>query len=701
MPFNPSTAKLKFNPATARPKTTVKPSEERAMKAAQDRAAAGHDDNAFLQSLGSIANGASFGLLNTIDAGRVKLQTQVENLARNAKGKPQRFSSDEAYRATKKVNDQASAKFAASHPITNFTGNLMGGIIAPGVSKAAQWAGEAPTLFGQILRGATVGGVTGAAYGAGGAEDGQRLKGAEVGGLTGAAIGGTLPVVAAGVKTVAKPLVRTANKVINSATSGKVNILNPQREAMKSVAAALKRDGATPEQAKQITNEWLKTGASSPSLMDMASKLPSGGQATIGLVRGAALPSGPGRGAAIQYADQVASDLQGNAIGHARNLVPGEARSIPQIEEALQGTRAANAQNLYGEIYNQPIDVRKETLAALSDAPGRKALMRSRASAVANGRWDQVSEIDNMMGLQGEPVDWTSRGPQFNVLDALTGKQAEVLPQAPQVSGGTLDRARIQMRELAAQNARAGNNDMARGMFQRVHDIDSSMAAVPEFQPARADYANLSNQLDAIPEGALAANPAQNPAEFQALMQQRIGAAQPVGPIPATEAENAIRQSMQVGGARQMESQIGAAPEGALGYLKRLGTSTNAGQNLESLYGPDEAQRFQSAINNERLRVQNANSINPMNGSRTAVNVADTLDANTVGTAASALHGNFGPLLSKLISNPTLTDQEREQIVRLVLGQAQIPQVANANGSVISPYATGLAVQQQNRNGNQ
>jgi hypothetical protein len=433
--------------------------------------------------------------------------------------------------------------------------------------------------------------------------------------------------------------------------------------------------------------------------MDMASKLPSGGQATIGLVRGAALPAGPARGAAIQYADQVASDLQGNAIGHARNLVPSESRAIPQIEEALQGTRASNAQNLYGEIYNQPIDVRKETLAALSDAPGRAALARSRASAVANGRWDQVAEIDNLLDLQGKSVDWTNRGPQFNVLDALSGKQAEVLPPAPQVSGGTLDRARIQMRELAAQNARSGANDMARGLYGRVNDIDSSMAAVPAFQPARADYANLSNQLEALPEGALAANPAQNPAQFQALMQQRIGAAQPVGPIPATEAENAIRQAMQVGGARQMESQIGAAPEGALGYLKRVGTSTNAGQNLESLYGPDKAQLFRDAINNERLRVMNANAINPMQGSRTAVNMADTVDANAVGTGMSALQGNFGPLLSKLISNPTLTDAEREQIVKLVLGQAQFPQVPGQSGSVISPYATGLAVQQQN-NGN-
>jgi hypothetical protein len=486
--------------------------------------------------------------------------------------------------------------------------------------------------------------------------------------------------------------------VVNAATSGKVNLLNPQKEATRAVANALKRDGATEAQVKQGLNEWMKSGASSPTLMDIASKLPSGGQTTIGLIRGAALPAGPARGATIKYADQVASDLQGNAIKQARSLVPNESRTVPQLTDDLTAQRSANAQNLYGEIYNKPIDVRKETLSALSDAPGRKALMRSRASAVANGRWDQVAEIDNMMGLQGEPVDWTSRGPQFNVLDALTGKQAEVLPQAPQVSGGTLDRARIQMRELAAQNARAGNNDMARGMFQRVNDIDSSMAAVPEFQPARADYANLSNQLDAVPEGAMVGNAAQDPAQFAQLLQQRLGAAQPVGNIPASQAQQGIQGAAQLGGARQIETQIGAAPEGALGYLKRMGTSTNAGENLGALYGPDEAQRFQGAINNERLRVQNANNINPMNGSRTAVNMADGLDANMVGSAAAATQGHIMPLLSRILSHPTLTDQEREEIVKLVLGQAQVPQAANTYGPVLSPYAVG-AVQSQN-NGN-
>ncbi|MCR6660729.1 MAG: hypothetical protein NVV72_15795 [Asticcacaulis sp.] len=246
-------------------------------------------------------------------------------------------------------------------------------------------------------------------------------------------------------KTPFRPIVRVANK----ATGGK--LLDPVYQAKQTLAAAIKRDGGSPEQVAQIVNEWQATGASSPSLLDAVSKLPTGGQATLAEVRGAAMNSPVARGTAKAYRNNIEANLQDNAQNLTDRLHP-DMRTTQQFVDDTKALRSRNAESLYRDDYATQLPVNKETLTGLSDAPGRSALARSRASAVANGRWDQVAEIDQLLQAQKGPVDWTSRGPQFNVLDALTGKAAERLPEVPTVSGGTLDRARIQTITPAPQN---------------------------------------------------------------------------------------------------------------------------------------------------------------------------------------------------------------------------------------------------------
>lgn len=680
--YSPSAGVKSSAPLSGPPKRNVEhPRAPLTMQRAKKDAVARQNSPGFLNSVGT---GASYGFLNTIDANQARAQTMVENLARDVVGKPHRYSSDEAYKATKATDDQVDRKYAQERPVSNFVGNVGGGFLAPGIAKGAGWAGQGQGLLSRTARSAALGAASGAAYGAGGSEDGSRLQGAGVGALTGAAVGAVLQPVAEGVgQLVVAPAARAANKAVNAMTEGKVNLLSPAREATKALAAALKRDGATPQQAQQITNEWLRTGASSPTLLDMASRLPSGGQTTLGLVRGAALGAGPARGQAVQYAEQVASDLQPNAIRAARGLTP-ETRTVPQMTDDITATRRANANQNYAPLYETPVPITDDVMSAVADAPGRQTVQNAVYAATANRNYNVADELTQLLS---NPEAGTQRS----------------------LSAGALEEVRRAMRDVgqsmsSSPTAPGFNRSAGLGLQDRASSLNGVLDQVPQIQPARADYGNLSAQLEALEQGAGVADNNIDPAQFAALVEQLVGKGRQVNAvganaeIPLQAAQADILNAARVGGARQLETTFGAPTEGAMGALNRVATGTNVGQNLDTLYGTQAAADFRAALNNERTRAQNAAFINPNTGSQTAGRASDALDSNLGDAAVSIATGNFGSGIAKLFKGRLdLTDQERAEILRLALGRANLPVPPQSAAPVLSPYVTGETVQSQNR----
>jgi hypothetical protein len=302
-------------------------------------------------------------------------------------------------------------------------------------------------------------------------------------------------------------------------------------------------------------------------------------------------------------------------------------------------------------------------MAALRDKPGRQALLRARSAAVANQRNDQVAEIDRL-------------------LNAPPMKPSVYAGPPPRVSAGTVDRARIQMREMAGDAAKAGHKDMARGLGGRVRQIDSTLEATPGLQPARADYGNKAAQIDAAEYGRDNIWGETMPEDFTAGLDALIGKVRPVGDVPVDAGLADVRHALQVGARNRLNGVIGAPPEGATGILNKLSTSPNMTQKLGQVFGEDAAANYQAGIGNEVHRAQVARGVDPLFGSKTAVNAEDSNALGLIEGALDFKKNAFKAALQKLQQGLTLTDAEAKALVELGTGRADLGGLAPIQSTV-------------------
>jgi len=594
----------------------------------------------------ALSQGVSMGWSDEADALLAKATTALN---------PKRqYSPQQAYDAVMSAERDRSREFEQSNPVASTgllaTGGIGGALALPGGKALAGFvkggipAAKSLPVIGGLLggrglvagsaRAAAEGGLLGGLSGAGMAQQGRRAEGARSGAKVGAALGAAAPSVIAAGTSAAK----AGGRIVNAATQGgagrAVNslagreVVSPQRNAVARVIEALKRDGASPDQIKAAANEWLKTGASTPAFMDVVRKLPKGGESTMGLIRGSALKATPAKAAVRKYSDQVAGDLQDNAINRAKALTP-DRRPASVVADDLEIRQQMGAQVDYAPAYAQQVEPTEDVMAALAGAPGRAALQRARSAAEAQMRPEQVADIDRLLSGEAGPV-----------------------------SAATLDRLKIAMRERGEQAARRGANDMRSGLQQRTGMIDSGLEGVEGLADARQAYSGMQRQRDALDIGRTGLS--ESPDDFALALD---------GASP--EALDAAG----VGYRQSMTDAIGAPTAGATGILNRLSSASNQGRNLETVFGGDEAQRFQGAIGNEVERVKNARHIDPDFGSQSAGLISDGLvdlgdiPTNTAGLAKA--------LIAKLRGASTITDAEREGVVNLGISPANdiIPQI--------------------------
>ena len=587
-----------------------------------------------------------------------------------------------AARATQQADVDA---FAQAHPVaSNVTKGL--GLAAPiaaailsgGATAPASVEAEAPGVtkgVGGFLKGAikqapksaVTGGATAAAYGA--SQPGtlkERLQAADAAAPVGAVLGTVVPPLAVSaakaVGNTAAKVATTVTRAANKATGGA--LLDASQTAASRLVESLKADGATPDLLRQAMNGYLKNGATDPTLIDIASRLPSGGQNTLALVRAAAA-KGSGRGVAQTYADKVAADLQDKAIDRTRALTP-DTRPANVVRDAAVADRRATADVAYAGPKNTPVDA-TSVLPALDGDAGHAAISGAYKDADALRDAAQMDELDRLRKATGPQVTPTARvgGDELPATPALAarikaavGGGDDTIP----VSLGTLDRTKIALNEAGQAAAKAGNNSQAAGLFQRAAEIDDHLANVnPDYAAARDGYARSSAGIDALDHGATGLMA--HPDEFEAaLADLRSRAADPSAP----EADPAGAMA-GVGYRQALTDAIGAPTEGATGTLNKVSTSTNQGRNLEATFGPEGAAAYRAGLKDLVDQLANARTINPNTGSATAMRLADLglVEPNDVAIPKPTISGVIMHAVNKIRAGATLTDAEREMIARI------------------------------------
>lgn len=563
----------------------------------------------------------SLGAQDLTNAGFGALVSQAPRLI----GRNPGYGLGEAFNAAREVEGERGDAYSREKPMRSLGAGLLGGLAMPGgkvLAKAAMPAAKG--LLGgleAVGRGAGIGGALGGVYGASTAKPGDELGGAGRGAITGAITGGAVPVAGAalgaagrGAGSVGRTVVRAANK----ASGGQ--LLDPAREAGIRLVQAMRKDKLAPETIRQVQAQWLKTGVT-PTLLDMVSA-GGGGQNTRALLRGSAM-EGAGRNEATQYAGRVGADLQDNAIDLTRKLTP-DTRSAGELRTALEAERGATADRLYPQFQNDQVPV--EAFGdALSGATGRKAL--GDAYRIADARRDTNATAEITAMLNGE---------------------------AQQISAGTADLIRRGLRDAGQDAARNSRNTLGGGLTGRAADLEGALTGVPGFDEARNAFRSHSQAIDAIDLGAT--GPRAAPDEFDAAF----------GALP----ENAVSPG-QVGYRQALTDQIGAAPEGALGALNRIGTSTNQGRNLATAFGEEPAETYRQGVTNLADQARNARFIDPGTNSQTAGRLMDA-DALSVPQMPRGVLGLVSSIVDKIRQGATLTDQERQAIVQLGIAN-QLP----------------------------
>lgn len=506
-------------------------------------------------------------------------------------------------------------------PLARNLGGVSGfaaGIAAPGAAYVRGARGAA-----QIGRATALGTGYGAAYGSGAAEDGYASRLAGLG--TGAAVGG----VTGGTLQAAAPLVSRATGAVGRGVSSIVNPtgrLRARGNITPEVSAASRFSEFVTPEALTERQRLIDLGLQ-PSVMDV-----TGGTAER-LVRTAAGPAGPGAEMAVQGAVQRQANLRPEVMSVTRGL-SDDPRSAQAVREGLLDTRSRLADEMYPEAYATPVEVTDELIAAISDEPGRAALRRARAAAVARQDANQVAEIDGLIAGDTAPV-----------------------------SAGTIDRVRIAMRGRAqAMQQRPDTRDIAGGLFRREGKIDTALEGVEAIAPARAQYRALSGAADVIDN---------RPDIFSTDPQDFRSWVDTLSPEARDAAIIGVRQDIL--------DTLGRQRNAGSGSMDTLTQAQYSRDNLASLLGPEESQRYLDSIAARVQGAQRALRVSPNTNSQSFGRI---IDEETIGMAerlgavqdvATGAMGNLGGIartIDRVRARATMSPEERAAIVQMGLGSA-------------------------------
>lgn len=516
----------------------------------------------------SIIRGATFGLADEFSAG-------VRATAQGIFGTGEGNWSDRYTAALGRERGRDRA-YAEDNPVTSTVGNLVGGVLGPGVALSGPSAGAGVVqrvVRSVPVRGAVAGATGGAATGFGEGEGGavDRAQGALTGGLIGAGTGAAL---AAGTNLAARVGGRVADVF---------GMRNPELAADRQVLRALERDGVTPRDLAIRLSE----------MPDATTILPdAAGRNTVNLAAVAA--NTPGR--AQELADQATLVRRAGApdrIAAASNAAfgGGSGDDVAVAVRALQDRRAQAARPLYERAWR--IELSPQEFASVSrfidDPIGQDALRQGmrvvQIEHLARGQPFNPADYGLTRGEGGNWVPAEGATPNMRLMDAVKRGFDEIVEGFRDPVTGRLN---LNQYGNAVNQARAAYRDELAGMF-------------PPYRRALQAWAGPSQSLEAVQRGR------------QALRTDRDAVASAADRLSPSD-----QDFMRLGAGRAV-SDMASDPARAPGAARRLLEDRQMQARLETLI-PDQAQRetLLAALRQETHTAAVDRAVSPRAGSQTA-----------------------------------------------------------------------------------
>lgn len=458
------------------------------------------------------------------------------------------------------------------------------------------------------------------------------------------------------------PITGAVNKYVNKPLANALGI--PEQDIQAVEMAGMMALGARPIGVPRIARpaprppaevRMVMKGQNVPAVQQRAAEYRAAGiQPTLtdvvddsarGTIRAAASRQTPGRQEATNFRDNRAMDLPSRMSAQARRNMSADPRTPDQIREATAATRRQNADQAFGAVRNDPVQMAPETVQALRTPHGRDAI----AEAARRERDPEVRSALNRLAT--------------DALDA---------PNTP-ITVGMADRISRTLYGRAQAAARAGDNDLA-ATFSQLGDAVRNPVRTNSagYQNALEGYAADSRLVDAATTGEGLMT--RNTDEF-------VQAAGAMSPEERALALAAGRRAIE----RKSGENISAAP----GIARQLADAPEQQARNRALMGENRANRFQTGMRLEERALRNANDIAPRGGSQTQPREQDA--ANFVQGAARLggqvmRHDWLGVGMDWLRSRG-MNDALAEQIVRLSTDPARLDQAIAAVARTQGPQA--------------
>lgn len=305
-----------------------------------------------------------------------------------------------------------SAESRAQHPSLSLAGEVGGALVAPGGAMAL-----GKTVLGRMGAGALVGGAQGGAAALGASEGttpGEKVEDTMWGTLFGAGAGGLLPAVPALGRFAADALpVRPKNSMMpsvgasanmgipftreNLETAHKTLLRSTQERADDKILRDLERDRIAPEMLREKGAQAAQSGKPM-AMMDIA------GHNVRNLGRAARSVPGQGANDIEQFLMSRGAGAEERVLDDLLETTKTPRTNIRKEIARLAEERAAEAEQLYGKVYDLEIDIPE--LGQFFEMAGfRKAYERAQQLAISDGvvkgSGGRLPPLDKLLGKDG------------------------------------------------------------------------------------------------------------------------------------------------------------------------------------------------------------------------------------------------------------------------------------------------------------
>jgi len=454
-------------------------------------------------------------------------------------------------------------------PKSMLAGRVTGGLLGAGaLTKVnAPFMATLPaeaTLGAKVAQGAKAGALYSGLYGAGSGEDlKDRAEQATTGALTGAAIGGAVPLIAAGVKAVTKP--------VTDAIKG---YWRPEQFANQKIAERLANDLKTPTQAadEMARNPGMNladvSGDSTKNLLKTAANVPGSAQSKI------------------KARLNIRQMQQGDRILSAVRKTLADPDGYLTAKDQIAADAKQLAKPLYEQAYKTPVPY-SETLESILETPAGKRALAQAETLAAN---------------EQKPFQ------QFfiNMVDDTTG----TIKRVPDARGWDYIKRGF---DDVIQAEKAGTFGQNNNQARIITDLKNTMlseidAANPAYKAARSIWSSQAGMDEALEAGRIALK--QSPDATKRVLEGM------------SEAE---KQMYRVGMADAIRDKIGGGNFTHNALLKFF-SSRDQLANLKAAFATDEQfKAFRKAMFAEAQKRNTYNVVT--GNSSTAKQLADMADA--------------------------------------------------------------------------